>query len=169
MELAFGPRHPAIHGVLRLGLRVDGERVVDCRPVIGHVHRGVEKLFELHSYADNLPLTDRLDFGGAAAANLAYAGAVEKLLGLEVPPRARYLRTVLAELQRIASHLLWLGTHAADIGALPPLFAALRERGRCFCLFLADHGEAHGEDGRFGHRIAHPSVTTVPYAHFFLD
>jgi NADH-quinone oxidoreductase subunit D len=128
IELGFGPRHPAIRGVLRLSLRVDGDRIVDCRPVIGHVHRGVEKLFELQPHADNLAQTDRLDFDSAAAANLAYAGAVEKLLGIVVPPRARYLRTILAELQRIASHLLWLGTHAADLGAMPPFFAALGER-----------------------------------------
>jgi NADH-quinone oxidoreductase subunit D len=128
IELGFGPRHPAIRGVLRLSLRVDGDRIVDCRPVIGHVHRGIEKLFELQPHADNLSHTDRLDFGSAAAANLAYAGAVEKLLGIVVPPRARYLRTILAELQRIASHLLWLGTHAADLGAMPPFSAALRER-----------------------------------------
>jgi NADH-quinone oxidoreductase subunit D len=135
IELGFGPRHPAIQGVLRLKLRVDGDRIVDCRPVIGHVHRGVEKLFELHSYADNLPHTDHLDFGAAAASNLAYAGAVEKLLGIAVPPRARYLRTILAELQRIASHLLWLGTHAADIGVLWPFFAVLGERERVLDLF----------------------------------
>ncbi|MEO6194324.1 MAG: NADH-quinone oxidoreductase subunit D [Thermoanaerobaculia bacterium] len=128
IELGFGPRHPAIRGVLRLNLRVDGDRIVDCRPVIGHVHRGIEKLLERQPYADNLPHTDRLDFASAAAANLAYAGAVEKLLGIVVPPRARYLRTILAELQRIASHLLWLGTHAADLGAMPPFFAALGER-----------------------------------------
>jgi NADH-quinone oxidoreductase subunit D len=144
VELGFGPRHPAIHGVLRLSLRLDGERIVDCHPVIGHVHRGVEKLFERHPYADNLPHTDRLDFGSAAAANLAYAGAVEKLLGLAVPPRARYVRTILAELQRIASHLLWLGTHAADIGAMPPFYAALRERERVLDLcerYLEDYFE----------------------------
>jgi NADH-quinone oxidoreductase subunit D len=150
IELGFGPRHPAIRGVLRLSLRVDGDRIVDCRPVIGHVHRGVEKLFELQPHADNLAHTDRLDFGSAAAANLAYAGAVEKLLGIVVPPRARYLRTILAELQRIASHLLWLGTHAADLGAMPPFFAALGERDGVLDLcerYLEDYFEPVESDG----------------------
>lgn len=135
IELGFGPRHPAIHGVLRLRLRVDGERIVDCRPVIGHLHRGVEKLFESRPFADNVPATDRLDFVAAATSNLAYVGAVEKLLGIEVPPRARYLRTLFAELQRIASHLFWLGTHAADLGAMAPLSIALRGRDRVLDLF----------------------------------
>jgi len=148
IELGFGPRHPAIRGVLRLSLRVDGDRIVDCRPVIGHVHRGIEKLFELQPHAGNLAQTDRLDFGSAAAANLAYAGAVEKLLGIVVPPRARYLRTILAELQRIASHLFWLGTHAADLGAMPPFFAALGERDAVLELcerYLEDYFESDVE------------------------
>ena len=148
IELGFGPRHPAIRGVLRLSLRVDGDRIVDCRPVIGHVHRGIEKLFELQPHADNFPHTDRLDFGSAAAANLAYAGAVEKLLGIVVPPRARYLRTILAELQRIASHLLWLGSHAAHLGAMPPFVAALGERDGVLELcerYLEDYFESDAE------------------------
>jgi NADH-quinone oxidoreductase subunit D len=157
IELGFGPRHPAIRGVLRLSLRVDGDRIVDCRPVIGHVHRGVEKLFELQPHADNLAHTDRLDFGSAAAANLAYAGAVEKLLGIVVPPRARYLRTILAELQRIASHLLWLGTHAADLGAMPPFFAALGERDGVLELcerYLEDYFDAEpGAEQEAGARL----------------
>jgi NADH-quinone oxidoreductase subunit D len=117
VELAFGPRHPALHGVLWLRLTLDGEEVAGCQPRIGYGHRGLEKLFEGFSLRDGVALTDRLDFAAAAAANLAYVGAVEKLLGLAVPPRARYLRVVLAELQRIASHLLWLATFAADTGA----------------------------------------------------
>jgi NADH-quinone oxidoreductase subunit D len=117
VELAFGPRHPALQGVLWLRLTLDGEDIAGCQPRIGYGHRGLEKLFEGFSLRDGVALTDRLDFAAAAAANLAYAGAVEKLLGLAVPPRARYLRVVLAELQRIASHLLWLATFAADAGA----------------------------------------------------
>jgi NADH-quinone oxidoreductase subunit D len=135
IELGFGPRHPAIQGVLRLQVRVDGERILACRPVLGHLHRGIEKLCELRSFAANVPQTDHLDFAAAATSNLAYVGAVERLLGIVAPPRARFLRTVFAELQRIASHLLWLGTHAADLGVMPPFFAALRERDRVLGLF----------------------------------
>jgi NADH-quinone oxidoreductase subunit D len=135
LELCLGPQHPAIQGVLLLRLRVDGERIVDCRPVVGHLHRGLEKLLEAGSLAGNLPLTDHLDLAAPITANLAYAGAVERLLGAEAPRRARFLRTLFAELQRIASHLLWLGTHAADAGAMPPLHAALRERDRVLDLW----------------------------------
>jgi NADH-quinone oxidoreductase subunit D len=135
VELGFGPQHPAIHGVLRLRARVDGERILDCRPILGHLHRGVEKLFEATAFADIVPQTDRLDFAAAATTNLAYVGAVEKLQGIAAPPRARYLRTIFAELQRVASHLLWLAGHAADLGVMPPFFAALRERDRVLGLF----------------------------------
>lgn len=128
MELNFGPQHPSTHGVLRLRLRVDGERVVECYPIIGYLHRGTEKLFELHPFFQNVPHTDRLDYVAAATNNLAYVGAVEKLVGLTVPPRARYIRTILAELQRISSHLVWLATHAIDIGAMTPFFYCFRER-----------------------------------------
>ena len=135
MVLDFGPQHPSTHGVLRLRLKVDGERIVDCHPVIGYLHRGTEKLFELHPFFQNVPHTDRLDYVAAATNNLAYVGAVEKLVGLVVPPRARYLRTILAELQRIASHLLWLATHAIDIGAMTPFFYCFREREQVLDLF----------------------------------
>jgi len=128
VELAFGPRHPALQGVLWLRLTLDGEEVAGCQPRIGYGHRGLEKLFEGFSLREGVALTDRLDFAAAAAANLAYAGAVEKLLGLAVPPRARYLRVVLAELQRIASHLLWLATFAADAGVEGAFQAALGDR-----------------------------------------
>lgn len=128
MELNFGPQHPSTHGVLRMKLKVDGERIVDCYPIIGYLHRGTEKLFELHPFFQNVPHTDRMDYVAAATNNLAYVGAVEKLVGLTPPPRARYIRTILAELQRIASHLLWLATHAIDIGAMTPFFYCFRER-----------------------------------------
>ena len=128
MELNFGPQHPSTHGVLRLKLKVDGERIVDCYPIIGYLHRGTEKLFELHPYFQNVPHTDRMDYVAAATNNLAYVGAVEKLVGLQVPPRASYIRTLLSELQRISSHLLWLATHAIDIGAMTPFFYTFRER-----------------------------------------
>lgn len=135
IELDFGPRHPALQGVLRLRVRTDGETVLAATPVIGHLHRGIEKLFELHPYDRNVPLTDRLDSMAAATTNLAYVGAVEKLLGLVVPPRARFVRTLLAELQRLASHLFWLATHAADVGAMAPSAPALRGRELILDLF----------------------------------
>lgn len=135
MELNFGPQHPATHGVLRLKLKVDGERIVDCYPIIGYLHRGTEKLFELHPFFQNVPHTDRMDYVAAATNNLAYVGAVEKLVGLVVPPRSRYIRTILAELQRISSHLLWLATHAIDIGAMTPFFYCFRERELILDLF----------------------------------
>ncbi len=135
MELNFGPQHPATHGVLRLKLKVDGERIVGCYPIIGYLHRGTEKLFELNPFFQNLPHTDRMDYVAAATSNMAYVGAVEKLIGLTVPPRARYIRTILAELQRISSHLLWLATHAIDIGAMTPFFYTFREREEILDLF----------------------------------
>jgi NADH-quinone oxidoreductase subunit D len=135
MDLNFGPQHPSTHGVLRLKLKVDGERIVDCYPVIGYLHRGTEKLFELQPFFQNVPHTDRMDYVAAATNNLAYVGAVEKLLGLVVPPRARFLRTLLCELQRISSHLLWLATHAIDIGAMTPFFYCFREREQVLDLF----------------------------------
>ncbi|MFY9820796.1 MAG: NADH-quinone oxidoreductase subunit D [Thermoanaerobaculia bacterium] len=135
MELNFGPQHPSTHGVLRLKLKVDGERIIDCYPIIGYLHRGTEKLFELHPYFQNVPHTDRMDYVAAATNNLAYVGAVEKLMGLVVPPRARYMRVMLAELQRISSHLLWLATHAIDIGAMTPFFYTFRERELILDLF----------------------------------
>ena len=135
MELNFGPQHPSTHGVLRLKLKVDGERIVDCYPIIGYLHRGTEKLFELHPFFQNVPHTDRMDYVAAATNNLAYVGAVEKLVGITVPPRARYIRTILCELQRISSHLLWLATHAIDIGAMTPFFYTFRERELILDLF----------------------------------
>ena len=135
MELNFGPQHPSTHGVLRLKLKVDGERILDCYPIIGYLHRGTEKLFELHPFFQNVPHTDRMDYVAAATNNLAYVGAVEKLVGLVVPPRARYIRTILCELQRISSHLLWLATHAIDIGAMTPFIYCFRERELILDLF----------------------------------
>jgi NADH-quinone oxidoreductase subunit D len=135
MELNFGPQHPSTHGVLRLKLKVDGERITECYPIIGYLHRGTEKLFELHPFFQNVPHTDRMDYVAAATNNLAYVGAVEKLVGLVVPPRARLIRTILCELQRISSHLLWLATHAIDIGAMTPFFYTFRERELILDLF----------------------------------
>lgn len=128
MTINMGPQHPATHGVLRLVLELDGEVIARATPYIGHLHRGVEKLAERGTYHQVIPLTDRLDYTNAMGNNLAYVLAVEKLLGLEVPKRAQYLRVMMAELQRIAAHLIWLGTHVLDIGATTPIFYTFRER-----------------------------------------
>ncbi len=131
----MGPQHPSTHGVLRVKLRLDGERIVDSECIIGYLHRGVEKIAEHRSYQQFAPYVDRMDYVAAVSNGLGYCEAVEKLLGAEAPIRARVVRTILTELQRIASHLLWLGTHAIDIGALTPLFYCLREREEVLKIF----------------------------------
>jgi NADH-quinone oxidoreductase subunit D len=133
--LNMGPQHPSTHGVLRVKLRLDGERVVDSECIIGYLHRGVEKIAEHRSYPQFAPYVDRMDYVAAVSNGLGYCEAVEKLLGAEAPLRARVVRTILTELQRIASHLLWLGTHALDIGALTPIFYAMREREEILKIF----------------------------------
>jgi len=135
LDINMGPQHPATHGVLRLVLSLDGERVVDLKPDIGYLHRGVEKLAEHEDYVQIEPLTDRLDYVAAMSENLGYVGAVEKLMGIEVPPRAQAVRVALAELQRVASHLVWLGTHGLDIGAMTIFFWCFREREQILDLF----------------------------------
>src|SRR5271154_3905934 len=133
--LNMGPQHPSTHGVLRVKLKLDGERVVDSECIIGYLHRGVEKIAEHRSYQQFAPYVDRMDYVAAVSNGLGYCEAVEKLLGAEAPPRARVVRTILTELQRIASHLVWLGTHALDIGALTPLFYCFREREEILKIF----------------------------------
>jgi NADH-quinone oxidoreductase subunit D len=128
MELNFGPQHPSTHGVLRIVLKVDGERIVSARPDVGYLHRGTEKLFETETYPMVIPHTDRMDYVAAATNNHAFVLTVEKLLGLEIPKRAQYIRVVLDEMQRISSHLLWLATAAIDLGAITPFFYTFRER-----------------------------------------
>jgi NADH-quinone oxidoreductase subunit D len=135
MDLNMGPQHPSTHGVLRLMLTLDGEVIDEVRPVIGYLHRGVEKLSEHRTFPMIEPLTDRLDYVAAISENLGYCGAVERLLGVQVPPRAQHIRVILAELQRIASHLLWLGTHALDLGAMTVFFYTFRERELILDLF----------------------------------
>jgi NADH-quinone oxidoreductase subunit D len=135
MIINMGPQHPATHGVLRLVLELDGEVVVKVTPHIGHLHRGVEKLAEHRTYHQVIPLTDRLDYTNAMGNNLAYVLAVEKLLGIEVPKRARYIRVMMAELQRMAAHLIWLGTHALDVGAMTLLFYNFRDREEILKIF----------------------------------
>lgn len=128
MTINMGPQHPATHGVLRVLLELDGEIIVKAEPHIGYLHRGIEKLSESMTYPQALVLTDRLDYTSGLSNNLAYCLAVEKLLELQIPKRAQYLRVMMAELQRIAAHLLWVATHALDLGAMTLLFYAFRER-----------------------------------------
>ena len=123
LVINMGPQHPSTHGVLRVVLRLDGEKVVDADVVIGYLHRGIEKLSENRNWTQIILLTDRMDYVAAATNNVGYCETVEKLLSLEVPRRARYVRTILCELQRIASHCLWIGTHAMEIGAVSMLAA----------------------------------------------
>ncbi len=128
LTISMGPQHPATHGVLRLVLKLDGETVVKCTPHVGYLHRGVEKLGEAKTYFSALPLTDRLDYISSAANNCAYVNAVEKLFGIEAPPRAKFIRTIICEMTRISSHIIWLGTHALDIGAMTVFLYSFRER-----------------------------------------
>jgi NADH-quinone oxidoreductase subunit D len=128
LTLNMGPQHPSTHGVLRLELVLEGEVILECKPDIGYLHRGIEKLAEARTYAQFLPYTDRVDYLSSPSNNLAYVQAVEKLLGLEVPQRARYLRVVLLELNRIASHLVFFATFANDLGATTPFLYGFRER-----------------------------------------
>jgi NADH-quinone oxidoreductase subunit D len=128
MVLSMGPQHPSTHGVLRVVLELDGETVVKAWPDIGYLHTGIEKSCEAKTYSQAITLTDRLDYLAPLSNNLCYCLAVEKLLGLEVPKRAQYVRVLLTELTRIASHLVWLGTHAMDLGALSMFLYCFRER-----------------------------------------
>ncbi len=131
----MGPQHPATHGVLKLILELDGETIVKCSPVVGFLHRGTEKLAEHRTYLSGLPLTDRLDYISGMLNNQGYCVAIERMIGAEAPGRAKYIRTMTAEMSRISSHLLWLGTHALDIGAMTVLFLAFRDRERILDLF----------------------------------
>jgi NADH-quinone oxidoreductase subunit D len=135
LVINMGPQHPATHGVLRVKLKLDGERVLGTECIIGYLHRGVEKIAENRTYAQFTPYVDRMDYCAAVTSGMGYVEAVEKLLGVEIPPRAQYTRMILAELQRIASHLIWLGTHALDIGAMTPVFYTFREREEVLKIF----------------------------------
>jgi NADH-quinone oxidoreductase subunit D len=128
MILNMGPQHPSTHGVLRLILEIDGENVVRMMPDIGYLHTGIEKTCEAKFYQQVVPLTDRIDYLCPLTNNLCYVLAAEKLLGLEIPPRAQWIRVMLNELTRINSHLVWLGTHALDIGAMSVFLYCFRER-----------------------------------------
>ena len=141
MILNMGPQHPSTHGVLRLILEIDGENVVRMMPDIGYLHTGIEKTCEAKFYQQVVPLTDRIDYLCPMTNNLCYVLAVEKLLGLEIPPRAQWIRVMLNELTRINSHLVWLGTHALDIGAMSVFLYCFREREDVLRLFEAVSGQ----------------------------
>ena len=141
MILNMGPQHPSTHGVLRVLLEIDGETVVRLMPDIGYLHTGIEKTCEAKFYQQVVPLTDRIDYLCPLTNNLCYVLAVEKLLGLEIPPKAQWLRVLLNELTRINSHLVWLGTHAMDIGALTVFLYCFREREEVLKMFEMVSGQ----------------------------
>lgn len=135
MVINMGPQHPSTHGVLRLVVELDGETIVDVVPHIGYLHTGIEKTCEYEQYQKCIPLVERMDYLSAMNNSLAFVLSVEKLLDIEVPPRGVWMRMIFSELQRIASHLVWLGTHALDIGAMTPFFYCFRERERILDMF----------------------------------
>jgi NADH-quinone oxidoreductase subunit D len=141
MILNMGPQHPSTHGVLRVILEIDGENIVRIMPDIGYLHTGIEKTCEAKFYQQVVPLTDRIDYLCPLTNNLCYALAVEKLLGLEIPPKAQWLRVLLNELTRINSHLVWLGSHALDIGAMTVFLYCFREREDILRIFEMASGQ----------------------------
>ena len=141
MVLNMGPQHPSTHGVLRVVLELDGETVVKARPEIGYLHTGIEKNCEALTYSQAVTLTDRIDYLAPLSNNLGYCLAVEKLLDLKVPKRAQYIRVLLVELTRLASHLVWLGTHAMDLGATSVMLYCFREREEVMKIFEMVSGQ----------------------------
>ncbi|MGD0891369.1 MAG: NADH dehydrogenase (quinone) subunit D [Terracidiphilus sp.] len=141
MVLNMGPQHPSTHGVLRLVLEIDGEIIVRLYPEIGYLHTGIEKTCEAKFYQQVVPMTDRVDYLGPMANNLCYCLAVEKLLQLEIPEKGQWIRVLLTELTRLNSHLIWLGTHAMDIGALTVFLYTFREREEILRIFEMVSGQ----------------------------
>src|SRR5580700_5223095 len=141
MVLNMGPQHPSTHGVLRVVLELNGEIVVSAKPHIGYLHTGIEKSCESKTYSQAITLTDRLDYLAPLSNNLCYCLAVEKLLGIDVPKRAQYIRVLLTELTRIGSHLVWLGTHAIDLGAMSVFLYCFREREEILKIFEMVSGQ----------------------------
>jgi NADH-quinone oxidoreductase subunit D len=135
MTINMGPQHPATHGVLRVALELDGETVLRARPIVGYLHTGMEKQAEYKTYTQSIPQTDRMDYLAPMSNNLGFCLGVEKLLGIEPPPRALHARVLLTELTRLASHLVWLGTHAMDIGAMTMFFYTFREREQILAMY----------------------------------
>ena len=128
MVLNIGPQHPATHGVLRLRITLDGERITRCEPIVGYMHRGAEKLFEVRDYRQILVLANRHDWLSAFSSEIGVCLAVEQMLGMEVPERATWTRTLLSELNRVLNHLMFLGSYPLELGAITPMFYAFRER-----------------------------------------
>lgn len=145
LSVSMGPQHPATHGVLRLMLDLDGETVMKCTPHIGYLHRGMEKMGENMTYPVAMTLTSRLDYCSSLSNEIGYCLAVEKLLGIEVPERAKYIRTMVSEMARICSHIIWIAAHAIDIGAMTVFLYAMRDREALLDLF----------DMLFGARLLH--------------
>jgi NADH-quinone oxidoreductase subunit D len=141
MVLNMGPQHPSTHGVLRVLLELDGENVVTAVPDLGYLHTGIEKSCEDKTYSQAITLTDRMDYLNPLGNNLVYCLAVEKLLGLQIPKRAQYIRVMMVELQRISSHLVWLGTHALDMGAMSVMLYCFREREEILKIFERFSGQ----------------------------
>jgi len=141
MVLNMGPQHPSTHGVLRVLLELDGETVVKATPDVGYLHTGIEKSCEAKTYSQAITLTDRIDYLAPLSNNLGFCLAVEKLLGLEAPKRAQYIRVLLTELTRIQSHLVWLGTHAIDLGAMSVFLYCFREREEILNIFELVSGQ----------------------------
>jgi hypothetical protein len=141
MVLNMGPQHPSTHGVLRLLIELDGENIVKCQPDIGFLHTGIEKECEVKTYQQVVTLTDRVDYLAPLSNNLCYCLAVEKLLQLEIPPQAQWMRVMLTELTRLNSHLVWLGTHAIDIGAMSVFLYCFREREEILKIFEMFSGQ----------------------------
>jgi NADH-quinone oxidoreductase subunit D len=166
LTVNMGPQHPSTHGVLRLELKLDGEVVVHCRPVIGYLHTGIEKTFEAKSYVQGVVLTDRMDYLNPLGNNLAYALSIEALMRCDIPPRATVLRVILAELTRLASHLMFVGSMALDLGASSPFLYCWREReaildvfegisgARMMTSFIRPGGLAHNVQPAIVERIA---------------
>src|SRR4030088_1893710 len=140
LTVNMGRQHPSTHGVVRLELVLDGEVIVHCRPVIGYLHTGIEKTFEAKTYVQGVVLTDRLDYLNPLGNNLAYALSIEKLMGCEIPERATVLRVLLAEMTRIASHLMFIGSMALDLGASSPFLYCWRERQKILDVFIRMSG-----------------------------
>ena len=141
MVLNMGPQHPSTHGVLRLILEIDGEIIVNCIPDVGFLHTGIEKNMEARNYIKAEPSTDRIDYMNTMGNNLVYCLALEKLVGLDVPERASAIRVICAELQRVSSHLLWLGTSILDLGATSPFLYTMREREHILDIFELISGQ----------------------------
>ncbi len=141
MTINMGPQHPATHGVLRVILEIDGETVIRCQPEVGYLHTGIEKTAEAKLYYKALPMTDRMDYLAPMSNNLGYCLGVEKFLGVEIPEKAQWVRVLLAEVTRINSHLVWLGTHALDIGAMSMVLYAFREREDVLSIYEAVSGQ----------------------------